>query len=506
MKAIESSEWVIDGALTVWEPSAQMTEAPKHTPTDPTPPSFLQKDHIRGVLTQRQAGNTHRAYTCAVATLPGPLNTEAMTVAVNNFVRSHEGLRSTFVVNTDTAGGQGADADAPDAAADKASGGQPEFGGASVERRTVPSSAIDLVPRVLAEAPDRDQRSDQPGEKNSADGTGGTTANDILNDYLPTHAVFDHFPGFVIGAVDKGKSCEVFYAVDHAFGDGLSLCVGILELMARYTGTPAPGLVEDSHPSFVEYTREEYQRAAAVTPDSPGAKLMQEFVQVTGGAPRFPLLTGIKDNEPQPVKETQPDFTLADADDVKILRSLAHENGVSFSTVVFALLALAEHKAAKTSRYSTIVVNSTRGKKYATSQGWFCNFNPLTFDIKGETLDEILPTVAQAQQNMREVLYEPVHASIMPLLAAGAVDASIFDSPQLVTYMDLSWFTEPQGSNIRLLTGTGKTKNASLWVFRNPDGLFVGSQAPDNPVAAESLRTFFHAFREAVQDAVAGRQ
>ena len=491
MKAIESSEWVIDGALTVWEPSAQMAEAPKDTPTDPTPPSFLQKDHIRGVLTQRQAGNTHRAYTCAVATLPGPLNPDAMTQAVNNFVRSHEGLRSTFVVNTDTAGAQGTDGGASDAAAAKPSGGQPEFGGASVERKTVPASVIDLVPRLLAEAPD--------------DG-GETTANDILNDYLPTHAVFDHFPGFVIGAVDKGKYCEVFYAVDHAFGDGLSLCVGILELMARYTGTPAPGLVEDTHPSFVEYTREEYQRAATVTPDSPGVKLMQEFVQVTGGVPRFPLPTGIENNEPQPVKETQADFTLADANDVKVLRSLAHEKGVSFSTVVFALLALAEHKAAKTSRYSTIVVNSTRGKKYATSQGWFCNFNPLTFDITSETLDDILPTVAEAQQKMREVLYEPVHASIMPLLATGAVDASIFDSPQLVTYMDLSWFTEPQGSNIRLLTGTGKTKNASLWVFRNPDGLLVGSQAPDNPVAAESLQTFFHAFRDAVQDAVSRRQ
>ena len=491
MKAIESSEWVIDGALTVWEPSAQMAEAPKDTPTDPTPPSFLQKDHIRGVLTQRQAGNTHRAYTCAVATLPGPLNPDAMTQAVNNFVRSHEGLRSTFVVNTDTAGAQGTDGGASDAAAAKPSGGQPEFGGASVERKSVPASVIDLVPRLLAEAPDD---------------AGETTANDILNDYLPTHAVFDHFPGFVIGAVDKGKYCEVFYAVDHAFGDGLSLCVGILELMARYTGTPAPGLVEDTHPSFVEYTREEYQRAATVTPDSPGVKLMQEFVQVTGGVPRFPLPTGIENNEPQPVKETQADFTLADANDVKVLRSLAHEKGVSFSTVVFALLALAEHKAAKTSRYSTIVVNSTRGKKYATSQGWFCNFNPLTFDITSETLDDILPTVAEAQQKMREVLYEPVHASIMPLLATGAVDASIFDSPQLVTYMDLSWFTEPQGSNIRLLTGTGKTKNASLWVFRNPDGLLVGSQAPDNPVAAESLQTFFHAFRDAVQDAVSRRQ
>lgn len=491
MKAIESSEWVIDGALTVWEPSAQMAQAPKDTPTDPTPPSFLQKDHIRGVLTQRQAGNTHRAYTCAVATLPGPLNPDAMTQAVNNFVRSHEGLRSTFVVNTDTAGAQGTDGGASDAAAAKPSGGQPEFGGASVERKTVPASVIDLVPRLLAEAPDD---------------AGETTANDILNDYLPTHAVFDHFPGFVIGAVDKGKYCEVFYAVDHAFGDGLSLCVGILELMARYTGTPAPGLVEDTHPSFVEYTREEYQRAATVTPDSPGVKLMQEFVQVTGGVPRFPLPTGIENNEPQPVKETQADFTLADANDVKVLRSLAHEKGVSFSTVVFALLALAEHKAAKTSRYSTIVVNSTRGKKYATSQGWFCNFNPLTFDITSETLDDILPTVAEAQQKMREVLYEPVHASIMPLLATGAVDASIFDSPQLVTYMDLSWFTEPQGSNIRLLTGTGKTKNASLWVFRNPDGLLVGSQAPDNPVAAESLQTFFHAFRDAVQDAVSRRQ
>ena len=90
----------------------------------------------------------------------------------------------------------------------------------------------------------------------------------------------------------------------------------------------------------------------------------------------------------------------------------------------------------------------------------------------------------------------------MPLLSTGVVDASIFDSPQLVTYMDLSWFAEPEGANIRLLTGTGNTKNASLWVFRNPDGLVVGSQAPDNPTAAESFRTFFRAFRDAVHDAV----
>ncbi|MEJ4113532.1 acyltransferase [Corynebacterium kroppenstedtii] len=474
MKAIESKEWVIDGTLTVWEPSEQMAAAPSHAPTDPTPPSFLQKDHIRGVLAHRAHGDTHRAYTCAVANIPGPLDADAMTTAINDFVRSHEGLRSTFAVTAGQA----------DAAGQLAG----EFGGASVERTTVPASAIDLIPRVLA-------------RRDELDSLGGN-ANDLLNDYLPTHAIFDHFPGFVIGTVDKGQTCEVFYAVDHAFGDGLSLCVGILEIMARYTGTPVPGLVEDTHPSFVEYTREEYQRAAAVTPDSPGATLMREFIEVNGGAPHFPLPIGIENNEPQPVKETQAGYTLADAHDVKTLRAVAHDHGVSFSTVVFALLALAEHKAAHTDRYSTIVVSSTRGKKYATSQGWFCNFNPLTFDIKGDTLHEVLPAVAEAQQKMRDILYEPVHASIMPLLSTGVVDASIFDSPQLVTYMDLSWFAEPEGANIRLLTGTGNTKNASLWVFRNPDGLVVGSQAPDNPTAAESFRTFFRAFRDAVHDAV----
>lgn len=446
MRIIDGHDWSPQGMVTTWLPSETMTAAYADTADDPTSASFLQTDHVRGVLAGRAQGRRHHAYTCSVATLPGVPDEERMTRAVNAFVAAHEGLRSTLSV----------DGDAPDG---------------SIRRRTVPAAAVDLVPTPV---------------------TG--TSPETITDLLATTAVFDHAPALAVVTVarEDGQSFDLLLALDHASGDGISQMTGLLELMARYTGdtgAAAQALTAQTHPSFLDYIRDEHERAAAVGDDSPGVRAWRGLFEITGGrVPGFPLPTGIVDGEPQPVVGI--DGVLADPDLTGRLRALAREHQVSFSTVVYAALGLAHARLTGEDHYATVVVSATRGRRYAISQGWFCNFTPLYFPVSGTTVEDVLPDVVTAQARLKAALEEPVHASLGHLILSGQVDPSVMGSPQMVTYLDLGWFEEPAGADIRLFTGFGRTSNANLWVYRNTDGLGIGSQAPDNPTARQSVETY----------------
>ncbi|WP_420100269.1 condensation domain-containing protein [Corynebacterium sp.] len=456
MRIIDGRDWSPEGTVTTWLPSDAMAAAVADRTDDPTPASFLQTDHVRGVLTGRAQGRRHHAYTCSVATLPGVPDEERLTRAVNDVVAAHEGLRSTLSV----------DGDAPDG---------------SIRRRTLPAGAVDLVPTPV---------------------TGSSPAT--ITDLLATTAVFDHVPALAVVTVarEDGRSFDLLLALDHASGDGISQMTGLLELVARYTGATgdaAQALTAAAHPSFLDYVREEYTRAATVGDDSPGVQAWRGLFEVTGGrVPGFPLPTGIVDGEPQPVVGINGE--LADRDLTDRLRTLARDHGVSFSTVVYAALGLAHARLTGEDHYATVVVAATRGRRYALSQGWFCNFTPLYFPVTGTTVQEVLPEVVTAQARLKAALDEPVHASLGHLILSGQVDPSVMGSPQMVTYLDLGWFEEPEGSDIRLFTGFGRTANANLWVHRNADGLGIGSQAPDNPTARESVATYI----ATVHDILAG--
>ena len=455
MRIIDGKDWQPEGTVLAWLPTAEMTAARDAAPVDPTPASFLQADHVRAVLAQRARGVPHRAFTCSVATLPGVPDRDRLTAAVNAFVASHEGLRSSLTV----------EGDAPDG---------------PIRRRTVDARDVDLTP-VPVEGP--------------------------LLDLVSTTAVFDHVPAMTVATVarDDGRAFDLFFALDHSAGDGISQMTGLLELMARYSGQDVPGLTADDHSGFPGYVREELERAATVDENSPGVRAWRGLFEVTGGkVPGFPLPIGIEDGEPQPVVGIGGEGVLAGAGTVGKLRELAREHGTGFSSVVYAALGLAQKRLTGATEYATIVVSATRGREYRFSQGWFCNFSPLYFPVRGDTVGEVLEDVKVAQARMKETLLEPVHASLGYLIMQGAVDPSVMTSPQMVTYLDLGWFEEPEGSDIRLFAGFGKTSNANLWVFRNPDGLGIGSQAPDNPVARGSLDTFFSVLGEVLSDSVAG--
>jgi hypothetical protein len=465
MRIIDGRTWHPEGTVIAWLSAPSMTAASDAAADDPTPASFLQADHVRGVLAQRAQGAPHRAFTCSVTTLPGTPDRDRITGVVNDFVAAHEGLRSSLTVDGDVQNG-------------------------TIRRRTVPFEDVSLVPVVI----DGDGESD-------GDGTGD------LIDVVASAAVFDNVPAMVVMIVaqDDGRAFELFLALDHSAGDGVSQMIGLLELKARYLGQDVPGLTDDRHPGFPGYVDGELEAATTVGDDSPGVAAWREFFAATGGViPDFPLPTGIVDGQSQPVVSLVDEVGLADAGTLAKLSELAAEHETGLSSVIYAALGLAHKRLTGENVYATVVVSSTRGREYQFSQGWFCNFSPLSFSVEGETVGEIIETVKSAQKRMKETLREPVHASLGHLIARGEVDPTVMVSPQMVTFLDMSWFEDTQGTDIRLFTGMGRTTNASLWITRNSRGLGLASQAPDNPIAREPLATYTAAVHGVLSDSVAG--
>lgn len=82
------------------------------------------------------------------------------------------------------------------------------------------------------------------------------------------------------------------------------------------------------------------------------------------------------------------------------------------------------------------------------------------------------------------------------MAAAGATPESILTAPNLLSYIDFRWFPGVGREAFRrgvLFTGEGRTANASAWINRDQDELYLGSQVPGTPFAqAQAWRYYEH--------------
>lgn len=468
MRLMDPSEWHPTGQITVWEPTAEMLDTLQSKQNTEQPLSFLQADHVRSVVARRATGAAHQAYTASAMYLPWPVDKARLTGSVNAFLGAHEGLRCSINVDAPT------DGPSP-----------------NITRTLLSPEEVDLQPQAV-----------DASASDSAEAT--QDAAEWLSGYFSRTAVSDHMPALAVGLIEDeaAEKAELVLALDHAVGDGLSQVLSVLEIAQRYFEADSP-LTTPQHPSFLEYVHNEHAAAAQVTPDSPGTQLWKECIQFVGGMPKLGIDIGVEEGQSQDVKVMESEGPIADPAQVNALRGLAKSRGYSFSTVIYAVLALAHKRMSGSEKYATVTVSSTRGSTYGLSQGWFCNFNPLFFPVEGDTVTEILDAVAHAQRRMKATLNEPVHASLMQLIQEGFIGQEVFQSPQMVTYLDLSWFEEPAGADLRLFGGIAQTKNANFWLARNPEGLIIGSQAPDNPVAGRSVAEYFATAAQIVHETVA---
>lgn len=446
---------MILGAMSTWtttpgrvlhvRPTAEAAAAAASAPVDAGPPSFLQGDHLRAYAARRAAGGVHRAWTGVASHLTGPFDGAALARALTRFVRRHEGLRTWFDVD-----------------------------GAEPVRHLVPA---DVVAFETVEVP-------------------GPEAGPAWDEALTAHltATFDagcrpdSWAPFALGVVVPAGSSgfAVFWGCDHAFTDGASQLMVLSELEELYAQELADA-APDAGPagSFLDHARAEHALAAGTPPDAPEILAWSDAVTAHGGRlPRFALDLGLALGETAPVRIRT--ATLLDATGLARLDALAAAHGARFTGAVFAGIALTDARLTGAADWFGVTVVGSRGPGLETAQGWLCNFAPVTFPVGRGGLAEVLPEADAAFRRARRVATVPVHAALGVMLAGGVLDPASLGSPQLISYLDLRRFpgvgrrAYDEGLHF---TGEGRTANASLWVNRDHERLYVVMQTPDVPSA-----------------------
>ncbi|GAA2240037.1 condensation domain-containing protein [Promicromonospora sukumoe] len=490
---------MILGALGTWtsapgrvvhlRPTAEALAAAQDAPVDPGPPSFLQGDHLRAFAARRASGGTHRAWTGTATYLDGPFDGDALARALTRFVRRHEGLRTWFDV---------------DACAD---GGDPV-------RHLVPADAVGFTPVPVPAL--------SPGP--------GRSWDEWVTEHLT--ATFDAAcrPGswapFALGAVVTEDGFGLFWGCDHAFTDGGSQLMVLSEIEELYAAELAePDTSGDprgsslSRPpttgSFLDHARAEHALAAETPPDAPQIRAWADAVTAHGGRlPQFVLDLGLPPGETAPVKIRS--ATLLDGAGLARLDALAAARGARFTGAVFAGIALTDTRLTGAADWFGVTVVGTRGPGFETTQGWLCNFAPVTFPVSDDagpvsgggpaSFAAVLPAADAAFRQARKAAEVPVHAALGVMLAGGVLDPASLGSPQLISYLDLRRFPgagRPAYDNGLHFTGEGCTANASLWVNRDHERLYVVTQTPDTPAAQAAVDRYLAELTATFASAVA---
>ena len=462
----DMSRWrTAPGTVVTIGPSSSSRIAAAAAPVDSAPPSFLQADHLRAYRDRRRSGAGHRAWTGVATEVDGPLDRAALARAVTRLVTTHEGLRSWFDVAHD-----------------------------EPVRHVVPAHHVDLV---VEDDVDLDTRN----------------WHESLQSYLV--ATFDErcrpdaWPGFALGAVERPDGFGLFWACDHAFTDGASQIMVASELADLYAAEVAspggPALVEGALPGpdesgpFGAFAADERARAGSYEATSDEVRAWTSAVQASGGRlPSFPLDLGLEPGATAPVHIASAD--LLDAASAARLDARCRALGTRLVAAVFAAIAATEHALAGRETYVGVTVLGARdGGPYARSHGWFCTFAPVVVDVGSQdgSIDGLLRAAHRGFDRGKQVSRMPVHVALAEMVRSGAVRPEALGSPQLVSYLDLRRFPgsgRPAHERGVHFTGAGRTANASMWVNRDAERVYVGMQHPDTSRA----HTTTHLYRGAV--------
>ncbi|GGG12910.1 SL659 acyltransferase papA1 [Rhodococcoides trifolii] len=437
------------GVLLEWHPTERARELAAAATVDDTPPSFLQDGHIRSYQSKHAAGERHRAYLGATTEFDGELDESALTCALQRYVLGHEGLRTSFSMDGDT-----------------------------IARHRVDPAAVEFEVRDVGRTDDH------------------TEFMTYIDERFGREATPIGWPGFSFGAVRRPGSFTLYYGTDHAFSDGASQILVISELADLYRaeveGTEPVDTSEISH-SFLEYVRRERTAAAAVDHDSPAVAEWTRILTARGGVmPKFPLDLGLAPGETAPVRPVELD--LLDASETDAFDKICHESGARTNGGIFAAIAITDHELAGVDDYFGITVLSTRGRDFAVSQGWFCNFAPVSFDVAGaRTFTELASVAQEGYARAKALAAAPVHAVLGTLIASGVAGPDVASSPNLLSYIDFRRFPgagSPTDDRAVLFTGEGRTANASMWINRDARHLYLGSQTPDTAIARANIERY----------------
>ncbi|OZC54721.1 hypothetical protein CH286_00040 [Rhodococcus sp. WWJCD1] len=436
------------GRLLEWHPTPAAQARAATAPVDATPPSFLQEDHLKAAWAARQRSDVHTAYTGVATEIDGDVDTAAMSRALATYVLRHEGLRCWFEVES-----------------------------TGVVRHLAEPEVAEFEVLDAGESTDDDEFQRYVRQRFGAEATA------------------DVWPGFVLGVVSRPGSFTLYYGADHAFTDGGSQALVISELADLYAleiGDPAPKPADAG--SHLAYAAEERARAATYGPDSPEISAWRDiFTRHDGLMPRFPLDLGLAPGERAPVRIVE--RHLLDAGATAAFDAACKSAGARMSSGIFAAVAITDFELAGTAEYFGITVLSTRHHgDYGQSQGWFVNFAPVAFEVAGNgKFSDVAPLAHSGFEQAKQIAEAPVHAVLGALAADGTLGSELAVSPNMLSYIDFRWFPgvgRDADTRAKHFTGEGSTSNASMWINRDEEHLYLVAQTPDTDTAAASVQRY----------------
>lgn len=458
------------GRLVEWTVSDHAARVAAEAAIDPALPSTIQERHLRRAAVTARTSAAQSPWIGMAFEIEGPLDSPAMTRAIETYLHRHETFASWFSF-------EDPDADPTDA-------------GNPIRRHVVPAEGIELEPRIIDEHASSEQIRKHV-EHRFATGTSALS-----------------WPAFVFGAVEHDTGSgepgadaarfTVFHAVDHAHTDAQSMLLTFAELrtlyLAEVSGTPAE--LPDAG-SFVEFSQQEQERAKALTLASPQVTGWLSHLAEHGGTlPSFPLDLGVEDG-PRPAVGSR--FDLADPVQSARFTEVAAAHGGNAIGAWFAALAIVEHELAGRDRYLGLTPVGTRGTDFAWSQGWFINVIPVSFGLDGATsFSELASRAREAYRGGRALADVSVHRVIDMVLAAAGDGASVAPStlsvPPIVSYLDVHRLpldaATVAASHITGLVGGKDTSIVSMWINQLHDSTWIALSHPDTPAAHDSVSRY----------------
>lgn len=454
------------GRVVEWKVTERSAQAAAEAPVNPVLPTTMQERHLRRSMLAANSGDAQSPWIGIAFDFPGRLDVDAMTRSLRRYVLRHDTLHSWFSFGDPTA--------------------DPTDKSNPIRRHVVPPESIEL------EAAAGDVLTDP------------VQVREHIANRFATETSALGWPAFVFGVIEhyhaepEEESFTLFHAIDHAHTDMQSMILMFAEIrivyQAELDGTepelPEPG-------SYVTYSRQERERAAALTLESPEVHGWIGHLTRNGGSfPAFPLDLGAS-QEPKPAIGSR--FDLADTDECERFGQVCKEHGSNFIGGVFAALAITEHELAGRERYMALSPIGTRSApEYFWSQGWFINLIPVGFEITNtRSFTELAARAQDAYRSGKALGEVSVQQVIDTVSAAAGPDAAVAQTtlapPPIVSYIDgrrLPGTDDYVRTKATGLVGGKATQIASMWVNRVLAGTWLAVSHPDTPEAHTSVSAY----------------
>lgn len=441
------NEWEpAPGRLTSWVASlssvAEAGRAPAHT----TPPSHQQEEYLRTAARNETAGFRFSRLCLVAFDFESPLDRDAMTRAINSFLRRHDTFQSWFSAEAD----------------------------GSIVRHLLDPNVIDFVPA-------------DHGQLESPDA-------------IRLH-VEDETPGpfswdcFTFGAIEHGTGFTFYAAFDHLVTDGISSALSVVELLALYTcATQGVECALSEVGSYVDYCARERSGSAELTLDSPHVKRWIELVRANGGhLPNFPLDLGVSSSGY--ARTAHLSTTLFSEADAEKFATVCRDNGAAFTPGVLAVAALASHEFTGASSYFGLTPKSTRSTPAEFSSiGWFTSLIPVPLTIDDTSTFTSIVGAAQVSYDAGKELTDVSFHRVMQLVEPDSgIDVPAGWSVPMVSYIDvrkLPGVDMFDAMNAGLFGNRGSSEEVFLWINRFNDETTISLLFPDTDEARASIKLY----------------